>query len=113
MNKDKLDQETLSKWALDVDYILDSEGKGGLEGHARIGKRCGCGACFVCYAKEILDNLNGVTEKELIKENIMKLVKHHRNNCDGPTCDISLYLVRRLIELANIKIEGKEIGLFI
>ena len=54
-----------------------------------------------------------VTEKELIKENIIKLIRHHRNHCDGPTCDISLYLVRRLLELADIKIEGEEIRLFI
>lgn len=55
-----VDKETIAKWALEVDWILETEGKPGIERHARrsIGY-CDCGGCFCCYCREILANLNG------------------------------------------------------
>lgn len=44
------------------------------------------------------------TEKQVIKENAIKLAEHHKTHCIGQECDISLYLLRRALELAGIVI---------
>lgn len=61
MKTHKVDKETLAKWALDVDYLLEHEGIGAVENHARVssGNHCQCGECFCCYCLEIVNNIKG------------------------------------------------------
>jgi hypothetical protein len=61
-----IDKETRLKWASDVDRILDTEGKDGLERHANVSKRNNhyCNSCFCCYCLDILNNLNGTDEAQ-------------------------------------------------
>lgn len=53
-----------------------------------------------------------ITEKQAIKENAIRLAEHHKKHCEGPDCNISLYLLRRALELAGIKLDAAEKRLF-
>jgi hypothetical protein len=52
-------------------------------------------------------------EKEVYKENLIKLVKHHKKHCDGPECDISVYQIRIVAQLAGIEFTDEEKKIFI
>lgn len=49
---------------------------------------------------------------DLLKLNIINLVKHHRKHCDGPKCNISLYLIEKLVQKAGISLTDEEKKLF-
>ena len=49
-----------------------------------------------------------ITEQQSVKENAIRLAIHHRKHCDGRECDISLYLLRRALEMAGIELTDKE-----
>jgi len=53
-----------------------------------------------------------ITEKQAIKENAIKLASHHKKHCDGAECDISLYLLRRALDLAGIELNDEEKRIF-
>tara|TARA_R110000772_G_scaffold4573_5_gene16365 strand:- start:1002 stop:1169 length:168 start_codon:yes stop_codon:yes gene_type:complete len=52
-------------------------------------------------------------QDKLIKDNILNLVHHHKNNCDDEFCGLSLHLVRLLVEKAGIELTDEERRLFI
>ena len=54
-----------------------------------------------------------ISIKELWKQNLIKLAKHHRESCKGGECDISLYLLLHMAEKLKIKFTDKEKELFI
>jgi len=47
------------------------------------------------------------SKQEIIKENVIDLVKNHKMTCEQP-CGISLFLVKQLIEMAGIELTRKE-----
>ena len=49
-----------------------------------------------------------VAEKQAIKENAIRMAKHHRKHCEGEGCNISLYLLKRALDLAGIKLDRDE-----
>jgi hypothetical protein len=53
-----------------------------------------------------------ITENDSIKENAIRLAKHHKLHCDGETCDISLCLLRRALEKAGIILNEEERKVF-
>jgi len=53
-----------------------------------------------------------ITEKQAVKENAIRLAKHHREHCEGPDCNISLYLLRRALDMAGIKLTDDEKEIF-
>jgi len=53
-----------------------------------------------------------MNRKELLKQNMIRLVEHHREHCNGPSCDISLYLVGNVLELAGIILSEEDKRLF-
>ena len=52
-----------------------------------------------------------VSRKEAIKFNLIQLVKDHRAKCDEH-CNVSLFLVRELAEMAGLTITDDERHLF-
>ena len=50
-------------------------------------------------------------EKQAIKENTIRLADHHRKHCNG-ACNISLYLLRKLLEMGGITLTREEKGKF-
>ena len=56
------------------------------------------------HLAEILDT----EKKEILKKNLIKLVKHHKEHCDGPDCDISLFYVLKVAENADLKFTEEE-----
>ena len=53
-----------------------------------------------------------IEERQAIKENAIRLVKHHKKHCDGESCNISLYLLKRALDLAEIKLNDDEKRIF-
>ena len=49
-----------------------------------------------------------ITEQQAVKKNALRLAEHHIKHCEGAGCDISLYLLLRLLEMAGIKLTNKE-----
>ena len=47
------------------------------------------------------------------KENLLRTVKHHRAHCDGPACDIQLFLLRKLADMAGLEFTDEESKLFL
>lgn len=47
------------------------------------------------------------TKEEMLKENMMLLVKHHKETCNGD-CDVSLTLLMELINRAGIEVSEEE-----
>jgi len=45
--------------------------------------------------------------QDILKENALKLAKDHKKHCDM-TCNISLFLVGELIEMAGIELTEDE-----
>lgn len=43
-------------------------------------------------------------EKKILLDNAIKLCRRHRISCDGVDCDISLYYIFMLLDLARIPI---------
>ena len=43
-----------------------------------------------------------IKEEEVLKDNLVKLVKHHKKYCEGEDCDISLYLLLMLAKKAGL-----------
>jgi len=58
--------------------------------------------------KRILRGLqNEKTYEDVLRENAIKLVNHHKKYCKGKNCDISLFLLRELLR-GKYKIELTE-----
>jgi hypothetical protein len=53
-------------------------------------------------------NQSVVDDDEVLVENATKLAKHHKEHCDGAECNISLYLLRKLIERADIALTDEQ-----
>jgi len=51
--------------------------------------------------------------EEVLKRNVIRLVEHHKKYCEGSECDISLFLVKEIVEKAGIILTEEEIKLFI
>ena len=51
--------------------------------------------------------------RKMLKDNAIRFAKDHKKTCQDPECDISLYLLSELIEVAGIKLTQKEKGEFI
>ena len=49
-----------------------------------------------------------ITEKQAVKENAIRMAEHHRKHCEGEDCNISLYLLKRALDLADIKLDRAE-----
>lgn len=47
-------------------------------------------------------------ELELLKQNAIELVKHHKRHCCGSECNISVFLVARLLDKAGIELTKEE-----
>jgi len=53
--------------------------------------------------------LEKITEAEdILKENLIKLVEHHKEHCNGPDCGISLYYVLKVAEQAGLHFTDEE-----
>ena len=55
--------------------------------------------------------MSKITEEEAMKEQFIKIARHHRKYCEGETCDISLYYLRRALSQLGIGLtvdEGRE-----
>lgn len=52
-------------------------------------------------------------DNEILKQNIIKLVEQHKEDCHDPECGVSLYLVKALLDKANIDLTTDEKALFI
>lgn len=48
------------------------------------------------------------TMKESYKLNTLELAKHHRKNCEGEDCNISLNVLRMMAEECGVKFTDKE-----
>jgi hypothetical protein len=64
-------------------------------------------------SNEFNSKMEKITEKTAVKENAIRLANHHIQHCNGETCNISLYLLRRLIEMAGIELTENEKRKFI
>jgi hypothetical protein len=49
-----------------------------------------------------------IAEGKVLKVNLVRLAEHHKKHCDGATCNISLHLLRRLLERASIPLTDAE-----
>lgn len=49
----------------------------------------------------------------ILKENLIKLVDHHKDHCDGSDCGISLYNVLSVAKMAGIKFTDDEVRHFL
>ena len=49
-----------------------------------------------------------ITEAEALKINAIHIANHHKKTCEGCECNISLYMLRRLLDLADIELSEKE-----
>lgn len=47
------------------------------------------------------------------KMNVIRLAKHHRKNCNGENCNISLMLLMRMATELGVKFSNKELEYFI
>jgi hypothetical protein len=47
-------------------------------------------------------------EDRILKENLIGLVKHHKEHCDGPDCSISLFRVLTVAEKSGLKFTEEE-----
>ena len=52
-------------------------------------------------------------ENEILKNQLIEIVKHHKKVCNGENCNISLYLIMLIGERANLKFTDKEKEFFI
>lgn len=50
--------------------------------------------------------------KVLEKNNILRLVQHHKENCNSCDCGVALWLVKRLAQRAGITFTNDELELF-
>ena len=59
-------------------------------------------------------DLKNVVEKEdeLLKGNLLNTVKYHKKHCDE-SCDVSLYLLKKLGDKAGLKFSDEEKKLFL
>lgn len=54
-----------------------------------------------------------IKEQEILKDNLIKLVKDHRRTCNNVSCSISLSLVLVVGKLAGLEFTEEEADLFI
>lgn len=45
---------------------------------------------------------------QAMKENAIRLARHHRRHCEGAQCDVSLYLLGKLLATAKIGLTDEE-----
>ena len=53
------------------------------------------------------------TRIDVYKLTVLELAKHHRKNCDGQDCVISLFILREMAEKLGVKFNEEEIKEFI
>jgi len=51
--------------------------------------------------------------EDVLRENAIKLAKHHKKYCEGENCDINLWLLRELLKGNKIELTEKEEMIFI
>ena len=61
----------------------------------------------------MMEEYTHVSEDTALKENAINLIKHHKKYCEGVECNISLGLIRKLLERAGIKLTEEEKSLFV
>jgi hypothetical protein len=49
-----------------------------------------------------------ITEAELLKRNAIRLADHHREHCDGATCNVMLSMLVELLDRAGIETTPEE-----
>jgi len=49
-----------------------------------------------------------MTEKELVKINVIRIIKEHKRTCNSILCNISLDYVAKALELAGIELTKEE-----
>jgi len=54
-----------------------------------------------------------ISTKTILKKNAIRLAKHHKKNCDGETCAISLYMIYELLKEAGINVTRDEMKHFV
>ncbi len=57
-------------------------------------------------------NIGSYPKKDL-KHNAINLAKHHRKYCIDGTCNVSLYLLKVMLDLLDIKLTDEERKLFL
>lgn len=45
---------------------------------------------------------------EMLKQNILKLAREHKNDCHDPECEINMTMIGELIARAGIKLTDEE-----
>ncbi len=53
------------------------------------------------------------TDKEVYKQNLIKLLKHHKKNCNNPNCNLSVSRIRKSAEIDGIEFTKEEEKIFI
>jgi hypothetical protein len=53
-----------------------------------------------------------ISKEQASKENVIRLIKHHKKHCEGETCDVSLFLILMLSQDAGLKFTDEEKRLF-
>ena len=53
------------------------------------------------------------TRFDVYKLNAIELAKHHRKNCDGHDCVISLFILKEMAEKLGVKFTKEESEVFI
>ena len=49
-----------------------------------------------------------MTEKELVKINVIRIIKEHKRTCEDSCCNLSLDYVAKALELAGIELTKEE-----
>ena len=52
--------------------------------------------------------MESTSELESLKQNAIRMARHHRKTCAGAECNITLYGLFRLLELAGIALTKEE-----
>lgn len=55
-----------------------------------------------------IQNWSEINELLHLKENLINLVKHHKDNCHDCDCGVSLYYARKLAEKAGVTFTDDE-----
>ncbi len=53
-----------------------------------------------------------ISEKQALKENVIRLIKHHRKYCEGAKCNISLSQILKVVQDAGLTFTDNEKRLF-
>jgi hypothetical protein len=54
-----------------------------------------------------------MTHDEVILKNLLRLADHHREHCDGATCNVSLSFLLEVLQRAGIEVPADQRSRFI